>query len=74
MIIFLRHFYRTFLESEVKNPVLRKDLYEKMIAIDPCAPTENERDQQAITKLRYMQVLIGLLCVSPCKNQAVDET
>ncbi|XP_063411080.1 inositol-trisphosphate 3-kinase homolog isoform X1 [Mytilus trossulus] len=46
---------RTFLESEVKNPVLRKDLYEKMIDLDPDAPTEDERDQQAITKLRYMQ-------------------
>lgn len=46
---------RTFLESEVKNPVLRKDLYEKMIKLDPEAPTEVERDQQAITKLRYMQ-------------------
>ena len=47
---------RTFLELEVKNPVLRKDLYEKMVTIDPDAPTEEEKKQQAITKLRYMQV------------------
>ncbi|XP_041374297.1 inositol-trisphosphate 3-kinase homolog isoform X2 [Gigantopelta aegis] len=46
---------RTFLESEVKNAVLRKDLYEKMIALDPNAPTTEERENQAITKLRYMQ-------------------
>ncbi|XP_033728289.1 inositol-trisphosphate 3-kinase homolog isoform X2 [Pecten maximus] len=46
---------RTFLESEVKNPVQRKDLYEKMVALDPNAPTETERKNKAITKLRYMQ-------------------
>ena len=43
------------MESEVKNPVLRKDLYEKMIKLCPDAPTKEEREQQAITKLRYMQ-------------------
>jgi 1D-myo-inositol-triphosphate 3-kinase len=47
---------RTFLESEVKNPALRSDLYEKMVKIDPTAPTEEEHSQGAITKLRYMQV------------------
>ncbi|XP_012944358.1 inositol-trisphosphate 3-kinase homolog [Aplysia californica] len=46
---------RTFLEAEVKNPVLRKDLFEKMIKLDSEAPTVEERDQAAITKLRYMQ-------------------
>ncbi|XP_021351808.1 inositol-trisphosphate 3-kinase homolog isoform X2 [Mizuhopecten yessoensis] len=46
---------RTFLESEVKNPVQRKDLYEKMVGLDPNAPTEIERENKAITKLRYMQ-------------------
>ncbi|GFO26746.1 kinase [Plakobranchus ocellatus] len=46
---------RTFLEGEVKNPTLRTDLYEKMIKLDPEAPTDEERDQGAITKLRYMQ-------------------
>lgn len=43
------------MESEVKNPVLRKDLYEKMIKLCPSAPTQEEKEQQAITKLRYMQ-------------------
>ncbi|KAK0040221.1 inositol-trisphosphate 3-kinase B [Biomphalaria pfeifferi] len=46
---------RTFLEVEVKNPVLRKDLYDKMVKVDPNAPTAEERAQEAITKLRYMQ-------------------
>ncbi|KAL3854334.1 hypothetical protein ACJMK2_013608 [Sinanodonta woodiana] len=45
---------RTFLESEVKNPSLRKDLYEKMVSLDPGAPSEEERENKAITKLRYM--------------------
>lgn len=48
--------FRTFLESEVKNPVLRKDLYEKMVKVDPNAPTEEEKAEEAVTKLRYMQV------------------
>ena len=47
---------RTFLESEVKNPVLRKDLYEKMIKLNPDEPTQSEHEERAITKLRYMQV------------------
>ncbi|KAL3268539.1 hypothetical protein HHI36_007648 [Cryptolaemus montrouzieri] len=46
---------RTFLESEVKNTKARADLYQKMIAIDPNAPTEEEHHQKAVTKLRYMQ-------------------
>ncbi|XP_061163761.1 inositol-trisphosphate 3-kinase homolog [Saccostrea echinata] len=46
---------RTFMESEVKNPVLRKDLYDKMVKLCPDAPTPEEHKQQAITKLRYMQ-------------------
>ena len=53
---FLLNGCRTFLELEVKNPVLRKDLYEKMVTIDPDAPTEEEKKQEVITKLRYMQV------------------
>ena len=48
--------FRTFLESEVKNPVLRKDLYEKMIKLNPEEPSQEEHEQKAITKLRYMQV------------------
>ncbi|KAK2186855.1 hypothetical protein NP493_186g01049 [Ridgeia piscesae] len=46
---------RTFLESEVSNSTLRKDLYEKMIKIDPSEPTAQENEDKAITKLRYMQ-------------------
>ena len=53
--------FRTFLESEVKNPVLRKDLYEKMIKLNPDEPTAEEHEEKAITKLRYMQVRSQLL-------------
>ncbi|KNC25298.1 hypothetical protein FF38_02530 [Lucilia cuprina] len=45
---------RTFLESEVGNKTLRPDLYQKMIKVDPNAPTAEEHQQKAITKLRYM--------------------
>ncbi|XP_034667786.1 inositol-trisphosphate 3-kinase homolog isoform X1 [Drosophila subobscura] len=45
---------RTFLESEVSNATLRPDLYQKMIAVDPSAPTAAESEARAITKLRYM--------------------
>ena len=46
---------RTFLESEVSKTTARSDLYQKMIAVDPDAPTEQEHEQRAVTKLRYMQ-------------------
>ncbi|XP_015180231.1 PREDICTED: inositol-trisphosphate 3-kinase A isoform X1 [Polistes dominula] len=46
---------RTFLESEVSKTMARSDLYQKMIAVDPNAPTEQEHEQRAVTKLRYMQ-------------------
>jgi 1D-myo-inositol-triphosphate 3-kinase len=46
---------RTFLESEVANSSKRKDLYKKMVDIDPNEPTEEEKADEAITKLRYMQ-------------------
>ena len=46
---------RTFLESEVSKTVARSDLYQKMIKVDPNAPTDEEHEQQAVTKLRYMQ-------------------
>ncbi|CAL8124226.1 unnamed protein product [Orchesella dallaii] len=45
---------RTFLESEVKNSKPRPDLYEKLIAVDPTACTEEEHDSKAVTKLTYM--------------------
>ncbi|XP_049549413.1 inositol-trisphosphate 3-kinase homolog [Anopheles darlingi] len=47
--------FRTFTESEVSNTALREDLYRKMVAVDPNAPTDEEHRARAITKLRYMQ-------------------
>lgn len=46
---------RTFLEDEVSNARARPDLYEKMVRLDPKAPTEAEHEARAVTKLRYMQ-------------------
>ncbi|XP_062407785.1 inositol-trisphosphate 3-kinase Cb [Sardina pilchardus] len=50
---------RTYLEEELvkarERPRLRKDMYEKMVAVDPCAPNEEEHSQQAVLKPRYMQ-------------------
>ncbi|XP_053330117.1 inositol-trisphosphate 3-kinase C [Spea bombifrons] len=50
---------RTYLEEELvkarEKPKLRRDMYEKMIAVDPDAPTEEEHKQKAILKPRYMQ-------------------
>eukprot|EP00057_Strongylocentrotus_purpuratus_P034536 XP_795627.2 PREDICTED: inositol-trisphosphate 3-kinase B isoform X1 [Strongylocentrotus purpuratus] len=50
---------RTYLEEELmkarEKPKLRKDMYQKMIEIDPNAPTEEEKNRQAIIKPRYMQ-------------------
>ncbi|XP_033852094.1 inositol-trisphosphate 3-kinase C-like [Acipenser ruthenus] len=50
---------RTYLEDELvkarQKPKLRPDMYEKMIAVDPGAPTPEERSQQAVLKPRYMQ-------------------
>ncbi|XP_018423931.1 PREDICTED: inositol-trisphosphate 3-kinase B [Nanorana parkeri] len=49
---------RTYLEEELtkarKKPSLRKDMYGKMIEVDPNAPTEEENLQRAVTKPRYM--------------------
>lgn len=45
---------RTFLESEVTNTALRTDLYNKMVSVDPNAPSEEEHQLGAVTKLRYM--------------------
>lgn len=50
---------RTYLEEELvkarERPRLRKDMYEKMVAVDPTAPSPEERSQQAVLKPRYMQ-------------------
>ncbi|XP_053918948.1 inositol-trisphosphate 3-kinase B [Cuculus canorus] len=50
---------RTYLEEELikarKKPSLRKDMYQKMIEVDPDAPTEEENALRAVTKPRYMQ-------------------
>lgn len=47
------------MEEELKKarerPRLRKDMYDKMVAVEPGAPTEEERAQQGILKPRYMQ-------------------
>ncbi|XP_077996117.1 uncharacterized protein LOC144449455 [Glandiceps talaboti] len=50
---------RTYLEDELtkarEKPKLRKDMYQKMIDIDPNEPTAEEHELGAITKPRYMQ-------------------
>ncbi|XP_032085242.1 inositol-trisphosphate 3-kinase A isoform X2 [Thamnophis elegans] len=50
---------RTYLEEELtkarEKPKLRKDMYKKMIDVDPLAPTDEENTQHAVTKPRYMQ-------------------
>lgn len=50
---------RTYLEEELtkarKKPSLRSDMYQKMIEVDPDAPTAKEQEQKAVTKPRYMQ-------------------
>ncbi|XP_026197184.1 inositol-trisphosphate 3-kinase B isoform X2 [Anabas testudineus] len=50
---------RTYLEEELtkarKKPSPRPDMYQKMIEVDPEAPTSDENDKKAVTKPRYMQ-------------------
>ncbi|XP_074133645.1 inositol-trisphosphate 3-kinase C [Sminthopsis crassicaudata] len=50
---------RTYLEEELakarERPRPRRDMYEKMVAVDPSAPTPEEHAQGAVTKPRYMQ-------------------
>lgn len=47
---------RTYLEEELakakEKPKLRKDMYEKMIAVDPSAPSEEEKRLKGVTKPR----------------------
>ncbi|XP_068158791.1 inositol-trisphosphate 3-kinase A isoform X1 [Drosophila tropicalis] len=49
---------RTYLEEELskakEKPKLRKDMYDKMIQIDPQAPNAEEHAAKAVTKPRYM--------------------
>jgi len=49
---------RTYLEEELakarEKPKLRKDMYEKMVAVDPLAPTAQEHLLKGVTKPRYM--------------------
>ncbi|XP_053576102.1 inositol-trisphosphate 3-kinase B [Bombina bombina] len=50
---------RTYLEEELAKAMLkptpRKDMYNKMVSVDPSAPTQEEHAQKAVTKPRYMQ-------------------
>lgn len=50
---------RTYLEEELekarRQPCLRHDMYDKMMALDPSAPTPEEHAQRGVLKPRYMQ-------------------
>ncbi|XP_058469273.1 inositol-trisphosphate 3-kinase B isoform X2 [Solea solea] len=50
---------RTYLEEELtkarKKPSPRPDMYQKMVEVDPEAPSSEENEQKAVTKPRYMQ-------------------
>ncbi|XP_031566144.1 inositol-trisphosphate 3-kinase B-like isoform X2 [Actinia tenebrosa] len=48
---------RTYLEEDLakSKSKARKDLYQKMVEVDPNEPTETENKNKAITKPRYMQ-------------------
>ena len=49
---------RTFNDNpDIHTP--RTDLYQKMIQVDPSAPTEAERETEAITKCRYLSFRDG---------------
>uniref|UniRef100_T1JCQ4 Kinase n=1 Tax=Strigamia maritima TaxID=126957 RepID=T1JCQ4_STRMM len=49
---------RTYLEEELakakEKPKLRKDMYDKMVQVDPAAPTPEENHAKGVTKPRYM--------------------
>ncbi|XP_028824190.1 inositol-trisphosphate 3-kinase B-like isoform X2 [Denticeps clupeoides] len=50
---------RTYLEEEISkarvNPTMRSDMYQKMVKVDPSAPSREEHHQGGVTKLSYMQ-------------------
>ncbi|KAL2095305.1 hypothetical protein ACEWY4_010024 [Coilia grayii] len=50
---------RTYLEEDLRkareSPQPRKDMYEKMVAVDLSAPSPDEHAQKAVLKTRYMQ-------------------
>ncbi|XP_072519232.1 inositol-trisphosphate 3-kinase B [Salminus brasiliensis] len=50
---------RTYQEEEIikarTKASLRTDMYQKMVKVDPAAPTEEENERRGVTKLRYMQ-------------------
>ena len=47
---------RTYLEEELakakEKPKLRQDMFNKMVAVDPAAPTEEENRLRGVTKPR----------------------
>lgn len=57
---------RSFQEEEVSKKKLRPDLYERMLKLDPSAPTEEEKSQQGCTKYRWMSFNDKL--TNLCKN------
>ncbi|KAL1261683.1 hypothetical protein QQF64_006948 [Cirrhinus molitorella] len=50
---------RTYQEEEIikarGNASVRSDMYQKMMKVDPTAPTAEEHAQKGVTKLRYLQ-------------------
>ncbi|KAK7140973.1 hypothetical protein R3I93_015197 [Phoxinus phoxinus] len=50
---------RTYQEEEIfkarTNASVRSDMYQKMVKVDPAAPTAEEHAQKGVTKLRYLQ-------------------
>ena len=65
---------RTYLEEELakakEKPKLRKDMYDKMIAVDPSAPTEEEKRLKGVTKPRYLQSFVFHQIPRKCKQNA----